>query len=156
MLKFHVLGLKNEEYSPKMFFLFTRKRYLKWSKFLCNFTPWVRIETTSFLHNTPLKFYTTLATVTYKFLPWNKIDTNKNNNILNKIWYWFFYSRYSNSLAPVLRYKSKKGEMYNNSMCASKKFSTPYFRKFKALILASIFRFKIINTITLSYYLTLN
>ena len=27
--QFHVLGLKNEEYSPKMLLLFTRKLYLK-------------------------------------------------------------------------------------------------------------------------------
>ena len=31
-----------------MFFLFTCKLYLKWSKFLCNFTARVRIETTGF------------------------------------------------------------------------------------------------------------
>ena len=31
-------GLKNEEYSLKMFFLFTRKLYLKSTKFLCSFT----------------------------------------------------------------------------------------------------------------------
>ena len=35
--KFHLLGLKNEEHSP-----FT----LKWRKFWCNFTAWVRIKTT--------------------------------------------------------------------------------------------------------------
>ena len=29
-----MLGLKNEEYSPKMFFLLTRKLYLKLTKFL--------------------------------------------------------------------------------------------------------------------------
>ena len=53
-----VLGLKNEKYSP-LFFLLTRKLYLKWSKSLCSFTAWVRIETgldqndrfPSFLHS---------------------------------------------------------------------------------------------------------
>ena len=34
--QFHVLGLKNEEYSTKMVFLFTRKLFLKWSYFLCS------------------------------------------------------------------------------------------------------------------------
>jgi len=46
--KFHLLGLKNEEHSPKMFFLFTRKLYLKWRKFSCNFIARVRIKTTCF------------------------------------------------------------------------------------------------------------
>ena len=46
-----VLGFKNEEYSPKKFFMFTRKLYLYWSKFLCNFTAWVRIETTFYQPN---------------------------------------------------------------------------------------------------------
>ena len=36
----------DEEYSPKMLFLFNCKLYLKWSKFLCSFTAWVRIKTT--------------------------------------------------------------------------------------------------------------
>ena len=39
--KFHVLGLKNEEYSPQMC-----KLYFKWSKFSCNLSAWGRIETT--------------------------------------------------------------------------------------------------------------
>ena len=39
------LYLKCEEYSPKMFLLFARKLYLKLTKFLCNFIAWVRIET---------------------------------------------------------------------------------------------------------------
>ena len=39
--KFHVLGLKNEEYSPQMC-----KLYLNWSKFSCNLSAWGRIETT--------------------------------------------------------------------------------------------------------------
>ena len=39
------LYLKGEEYSPKMFLPLTRKLYLKWTKFLCNFIAWVRIET---------------------------------------------------------------------------------------------------------------
>lgn len=46
--KFQLLGLKNEEHSLKMFFLFTRKLYLKSSKFSCNFTAWARIKTTCF------------------------------------------------------------------------------------------------------------
>ena len=29
-----------------MFFLFTRKLYWKWKKFWCNFTAWVRLQTT--------------------------------------------------------------------------------------------------------------
>ena len=40
----HALLLRNEEYLHKMFFLFTRKLYFKWKKFLCIFTSWVRIE----------------------------------------------------------------------------------------------------------------
>ena len=43
---FHVLGLKNKEYLPKIFFLFNFKLYLKWSKFKCNFTAWVHIKRT--------------------------------------------------------------------------------------------------------------
>ena len=39
--QFHVLGLKNEEYSPQMC-----KLYFKWSKFSCNLSAWGRIETT--------------------------------------------------------------------------------------------------------------
>jgi len=39
------LYLKCEEYSPKMFLLLTRKLYSKSTKFLCNFIAWVRIET---------------------------------------------------------------------------------------------------------------
>ena len=31
---FRLLGFKNEEYSLQMFFLFTRKLYLKWLKFV--------------------------------------------------------------------------------------------------------------------------
>ena len=42
--------LGNEEYLPKLFFLLNSKLYLKWSKCFCNFTAWVRIETTGF-HN---------------------------------------------------------------------------------------------------------
>ena len=46
-VKFHVLGWKNEEYSPQMFFLFMRKLYFKKSKnFFCSFIAWARIETT--------------------------------------------------------------------------------------------------------------
>lgn len=36
------LYLKCEEYSPKMFLLLARKRYSKLTKFLCNFIAWVR------------------------------------------------------------------------------------------------------------------
>ena len=39
--QFHVLGSKNEEYSPQMC-----KLYFKWSKFSCNLSAWGRIETT--------------------------------------------------------------------------------------------------------------
>ena len=46
--QFLVLGLKNEEHSHKMFSLFNSKLYLKWSKFSCNFTARVCIETTGF------------------------------------------------------------------------------------------------------------
>ena len=38
--KFHVLGLKNEEYSSQMSFLFTCKLCLRCSEFYCNFTVW--------------------------------------------------------------------------------------------------------------------
>ena len=38
--------LKEQGYSPKIFFLFTRKLHWKWTKCLCNFTAWVCIEMT--------------------------------------------------------------------------------------------------------------
>ena len=38
------LYLKCEEYSPKMFLLLARKRYSKLTKFLCNFIALVRNE----------------------------------------------------------------------------------------------------------------
>ena len=42
-----------------MFFWFTRKLYLKWSKFLCNFIAWVCIEATLYQnHRSPLRFVT--------------------------------------------------------------------------------------------------
>ena len=55
--KLHVLSFKNEEYSPTMFFFFRHKLYLKWSKFLCRFTAWVCIETTSY-HMATSELYT--------------------------------------------------------------------------------------------------
>ena len=39
------LFLKCAEYSPKVFPLLARKRYSKLTKFLRNFIAWVRIET---------------------------------------------------------------------------------------------------------------
>ena len=39
------LYLKCAEYSPKIFLLLARKRYSKLTKFLCKFIAWVRIET---------------------------------------------------------------------------------------------------------------
>ena len=55
--KIHVLSFKNEEYSPTMCFFFTHKLYLKRSKFLCRFTAWVCIETTSY-HMATSELYT--------------------------------------------------------------------------------------------------
>ena len=51
--------LKERRYSNKIFFLFTLKLYLKWTKFLCNFTAWVCIETTGFLKSLTRPIYPT-------------------------------------------------------------------------------------------------
>ena len=78
------LGLKNEEYSPKMFFLLTWKLYLKWTENLCNFIVRVRIETTVFqemrlitLLNSQLLKYNWLTCKWYFWLSGTQ-DSNKN------------------------------------------------------------------------------